>query len=107
MPHLKVANHILYYETRGHGAPLLLLHGFGEDGRTLAPLVKAWRKDWQIITPDLPGQGRSQPRPRVYSAGFYEEDARLLAGLLYALHLPAVTLAGFSDGAEVALWLAI
>src|SRR4051794_39342722 len=107
MPHIQVADQTLYYDAEGRGAPLVLLHGFGEDGRALAPLARAWCKSWRVIRLDLPGQGRARPRPRAYTVDFYEQDARIVAGFLDALRLPPVGIAGFSDGAEVALWLAI
>ena len=107
MPYIPVAGIRIYYEARGRGSPLVLLHGFGQDGRALAPLAAALGRHRRVILPDLPGQGRSGPQPRVYTADFYEEDAQYLAGFLDALRLPSVLIGGFSDGAEVALLLAL
>lgn len=49
----------LVYRSRGHGPLVVLLHGFGEDGRI-------WKNQFdlfpehQLIVPDLPGSGQSE-----------------------------------------------
>jgi pimeloyl-ACP methyl ester carboxylesterase len=55
----------MFVERRGHGTPLLLLHGFGVDHRILLPLEEIFASeaepvgDWERIYPDLPGFGRT------------------------------------------------
>ncbi|AYG03283.1 alpha/beta fold hydrolase [Gryllotalpicola protaetiae] len=51
----------MHIETRGSGAPLVLIHGFGVDHRILLPLddAIAARGGWRRIYVDLPGMGRS------------------------------------------------
>ncbi|HMA35497.1 MAG TPA: alpha/beta hydrolase [Chloroflexia bacterium] len=107
MAKVRVGETTIYYEVQGRGDPVVLLHGFTETGRTLRALSDALKRDFRVITPDMPGYGRSGPQPRDYPVDFYERDARVMAAFLDALGLPAVHLGGFSDGAEVALWLAI
>lgn len=107
MPRVQVGRDAIYYEMRGRGAPLVLLHGFGETGRALLPLGKALARRYRVITPDLPGYGRSGPQPRAYPVDFYEQDASTMAAFLDALGIGEAAIAGFSDGAEVALWWAI
>src|SRR5260370_26947202 len=61
---------------------------------------------FRVLAVDLPGSGRSEPRPRRYDAGCYEDDARALLGLLDVLGISAAHLAGFSDGGEEAVLMA-
>ncbi|SNY65124.1 alpha/beta fold hydrolase [Paractinoplanes atraurantiacus] len=57
----------MYVERRGHGTPVLLLHGFGVDHRILLPLEEVFDKEpgWERIYPDLPGFGRTPGRDDV------------------------------------------
>jgi valacyclovir hydrolase len=107
MPFVNVGATEIYYEEWGAGAPLLLLHGFSESGRDMAPLAQAFGAHYRVLTPDMPGYGQSGPQARDYTVDFYEDDARVMAGFLDALHIRQAHIAGFSDGGEVALWLAI
>ena len=61
---------------------------------------------FRVLAVDLPGSGQSEPRPRSYHAGYYEDDARAILGLLDAQGISAAHLAGFSDGGEEALLMA-
>ncbi len=62
--------------------------------------------NYRIIAVDLPGSGRSQPQPRTYTASYYEDDAASCAALLHELGTTPAHLIGFSDGGEVALFMA-
>ncbi|XVU29550.1 alpha/beta fold hydrolase [Actinoplanes sp. CA-054009] len=57
----------MYVERRGHGTPVLLLHGFGVDHRILLPLEQVFEGEpgWERIYPDLPGFGRTPGRADV------------------------------------------
>jgi pimeloyl-ACP methyl ester carboxylesterase len=107
MPYTRDGEGRLYYEVRGAGPPVVLLHGFGEDGRALGPLVRALAGHYRVLVPDLPGYGRSTPQPRTFPLDFYRQDALRLLAWLAVLGLDRVHLGGFSDGAELALWMAI
>ncbi|MGN6810759.1 MAG: alpha/beta fold hydrolase [Thermomicrobiales bacterium] len=97
----------IYYERHGDGDPVLLLPGFAQDGAELSSLRESLVAGrYEVIAADLPGSGRSGPQPRVYTATYYEDDARSLAALLQHLALEPAHLVGFSDGGEVALMLA-
>lgn len=97
----------IYYEVAGTGDPVLLLPGWGgtiEEFTTMrAALVAA---NYQVIAADLPGSGRSEPQPRVYSDSYFAEDAHAFAALLAHLGVMPAHLLGFSDGGEVALLMA-
>src|ERR1700747_644267 len=49
----------LHYLTSGHGAPLLLLHGYAETSLMWRPLMPSLAERFTIIAPDLPGIGGS------------------------------------------------
>jgi pimeloyl-ACP methyl ester carboxylesterase len=49
----------LHVRTGGHGAAIVLLHGFGDTGDMWAPLAAVLVKDHTVIIPDLRGMGLS------------------------------------------------
>src|SRR6202795_2605407 len=49
----------LHYLTSGHGAPLLLLHGYAETSLMWRPLMPSLAEQFRVIAPDLPGIGDS------------------------------------------------
>jgi pimeloyl-ACP methyl ester carboxylesterase len=50
----------VYYTVSGSGEPVLLIHGFGEDGRVWDGLRKDLEDKFTVIVPDLPGSGKSE-----------------------------------------------
>lgn len=49
----------LFYRVTGTGLPVLLVHGFGEDGLIWQRQVERLQHKYRFIVPDLPGSGRS------------------------------------------------
>src|SRR6266545_4721497 len=49
----------MHYLTSGHGAPLLLLHGYAETSLMWRPLIPSLAERFTVIAPDLPGIGDS------------------------------------------------
>jgi pimeloyl-ACP methyl ester carboxylesterase len=49
----------MFYEERGKGEPLVLLHGFGGSGAAWQRFVPQLAKEYRVILPDLRGHGRS------------------------------------------------
>ena len=49
----------LHYLTAGHGAPLILLHGYAETSRMWKPIIPMLAERFTVIAPDLPGIGDS------------------------------------------------
>jgi len=100
-----VNGHRMYYELRGAGRPLLLLHGGGSDiedsfGKQLDPFALEHR----IIAPEQVGQGHT---PDVAGPLSYTKMTDDTAELLRQLHLSNVDVVGFSDGGILALILAL
>jgi pimeloyl-ACP methyl ester carboxylesterase len=109
MAHLKVgtengSNIDLYYEDRGTGKPVVLIHGWPLSGasweRQSAALLAA---GYRVITYDRRGFGKSSQPAEGYE---YDTLAKDTDQLLEALDLQDVTLVGFSmGGGEVARYL--
>ena len=97
----------IYYEEQGSGTAVLVLPGFAQSIEEFAALREALvAAGYRVIAADLPGSGRSEPQPRVYTATYYEEDARSFAALLQHLTTEPAHLIGFSDGGMTALLMA-
>lgn len=60
MPEIEITNKKIFYKVKGAGTPVVLLHGFGEDGRIWNGIIKNLEKNYLVIVPDIPGSGRSQ-----------------------------------------------
>lgn len=94
----------LYYEDRGTGTPVVLVHGWPLNGasweRQSSALLAA---GYRVITYDRRGFGRSA---KPYEGYNYDTLARDLATLLESLDLQNVSLFGFSmGGGEVARYM--
>ncbi len=49
----------IFYRVSGHGKPVILIHGFGEDGAIWNHQETFLKKNYKLIIPDLPGSGYS------------------------------------------------
>ena len=55
-----IYNHTdIYYRVFGKGQPVVIIHGFGEDGEIWNDVVKMLEDNFLVIVPDLPGSGKS------------------------------------------------
>jgi 3-oxoadipate enol-lactonase len=104
MPLFCNEKHSLHYMVRGHGEPLLLIHGLGSSGADWAFQVAALEQRFLVIVPDLPGSGHSlPPRDNEYAIGGL---AAALWSLLDHLGVSQPNIIGFSLGGAVALEMA-
>jgi pimeloyl-ACP methyl ester carboxylesterase len=93
-----------YYEIRGEGEPLLLLHGgLGSTGM-FAPVMPALAAGRQVIAVDLHGHGRTALGSREISLVDMGAD---MAVLLRELGYAQVDVLGYSMGGGVAFQLAV
>lgn len=91
----------LYYETRGKGIPVVLLHGFPLDHTIWYPVVDLLAcSDVHVIMPDLRGHGASPAPEGVYSMNLMAEDLRLM---LDELDIQKAILVGHSMGGYISL----
>ncbi|MCP5113076.1 MAG: alpha/beta fold hydrolase, partial [bacterium] len=94
----------LYFEMRGQGEPLLLLHGGGGSGEHFNLMLPELTKHFRVITPDGRAQGRSTDSNEPLS---YRLMAADMAALLDSLDIDSAFVGGWSDGAAIAIHLAI
>ena len=94
----------LYYEVRGQGEPLLLLHGGGGSAEHFNRMLPELTKHFQVITPDSRSQGRSTDTDEPLSYRLMVED---MVGLLDSLDIESAYVGGWSDGAAIAIYMAI
>jgi pimeloyl-ACP methyl ester carboxylesterase len=60
MKQLVFQNKKIFYRTGGEGKPVMLLHGFAEDGNIWNYQIEKLREKFYVIVPDLPGSGASE-----------------------------------------------
>jgi pimeloyl-ACP methyl ester carboxylesterase len=93
----------LFYEKRGAGSPIVLLHGNGEDHHIFDKLSAKLEKDFTVYSVDSRNHGQSE-KTKDYS---YDTMAEDVYRFIEALNLGPVDLIGFSDGAIIGLILAM
>ncbi|GAA0523611.1 alpha/beta fold hydrolase [Chitinophaga japonensis] len=92
-------NAIGAYQVNGEGAPLLLIHGFPENGAIWEHQQNKLQERYRVITPDLPGSGNS---PLTYPLSI-ESMADFVHAIVLAEGIDKVVIAGHSMGGYVAL----
>jgi len=99
--HYVTANGIkIYYETYGHGHPLLLLHGNSVSISSFDKQIPELAKHYQVIAVDTRGHGRSGEDGKLYTYDLFAQD---MNALLDSLHLDSVDILGWSDGGNTGL----
>jgi 3-oxoadipate enol-lactonase len=93
----------IHYLERGHGEPLLLIHGLGSSGADWAFQVAVLEQKFRVIVPDLPGSGHSLPPKKGYAI---EDFGIALWKLMDHLGIARPNIVGFSLGGAVALEMA-
>jgi len=102
---LSIASGVAFWDHApdgARGAPLLLVHGAGGTHQTW-PAALREMPGRRVLSVDLPGHGVAPPPGETTIAGY----ATCLLGMLDALGIPRVVVAGHSMGGAIALTLAI
>ena len=60
MKHIIFRNKKIFYRIEGEGEPVILLHGFAEDGNIWKYQLEKLRENFRVIIPDIPGSGKSE-----------------------------------------------
>ena len=93
----------MYYETRGEGEPLVLLHGGGGIGANWDLIFKEPPKGYRLIVPDLRGHGRSTNPSLVFT---FQQAALDVYAILDLLGIERCKAIGMSLGAKTLLHMA-
>jgi pimeloyl-ACP methyl ester carboxylesterase len=94
----------MYYEVRGKGSALVLLHGGAGNGGQFSQQVPAFQSRFRVIVPDLCAQGRTTDRAAPLT---YHDMAEDVIALMDQLGVGRFDVMGWSDGGVVGLDLAI
>jgi pimeloyl-ACP methyl ester carboxylesterase len=103
MSYADVDDLALWYDERGSGDPLILLHGGIGGSEIFDPILDTLGAGRRLITVDLPGHGHTASPGKLR----YEDMADQIAGLIRHLGLDQADLMGLSLGGGVALRTAI
>ncbi|GGU43932.1 alpha/beta fold hydrolase [Lentzea flava] len=95
----------VHYKRAGQGPTVVLLHGSGSSLEGFERVAALLSASYDVIRPDLPGFGRTGPRPdRDYRVRTY---ARTIARFTAALQVPHFVVVGNSLGGNIAWNLAL
>lgn len=89
----------IYYRITGSGAPVVLVHGFGEDHHVWDEIVQYLKKDFLIITLDLPGSENSE----LLNETSMETMAEAINQICMAENFDAFKIIGHSMGGYITL----
>lgn len=90
---------ISYLDT-GKGKPVVLVHGFGEDGRVWDNQVNHLKDKYRLFIPDLPGSGNSQEPTGPW---LMEDYAEMIKLLLEKEEISQCTVIGHSMGGYITM----
>jgi pimeloyl-ACP methyl ester carboxylesterase len=93
----------MYYEVRGEGEPLVLLHGGGGVGANWGLIFKETPAGFQLIVPDMRGHGRSTNPSKEFT---FRQLALDVFALLDHLGVERFKAVGMSMGAKTLLHMA-
>ena len=101
--YIQLESQVINYEHTGEGAPLILLHGNGEDHHIFDELVAAIFDRYEIYALDTRGHGESATPAEYHYTDMADDVANFIE--YYDIKKPAIL--GFSDGGIIALLTAI
>lgn len=97
----------LYYETRGRGDAVVLIHGFTLDTRMWDDQFEALSKSYEVIRFDQRGHGKSSGARGADGGAMAFSQSEDVLGLLDALKIDKAHVVGLSMGGYVAYELAL
>jgi pimeloyl-ACP methyl ester carboxylesterase len=93
-----------YYEIYGQGAPLVLIHGNGGNISYMKPQIDFFARKYKVIVMDCRGRGKSELGKDSLT---YMQITKDITVILDYLQLDSTYVVGRSDGAIIALLMAI
>lgn len=96
----------MFYEERGSGEPLILIHGTGCDHQIWELQLEAWSQHYRVLAIDARGAGQSTipPDPETYTVEVMADD---IAAFIDALNLGRCHISGHSLGGFIAMQMGI
>ena len=98
---LSYQNKKTFYRSIGKGKPVMLVHGFGEDGNVWNRQVEYLQDKCYLIVPDLPGSGQSEMIDDMSMEGL----AEVLHSIIHEEQIDKWTVIGHSMGGYITLAL--
>jgi len=98
---LSYQNKKIFYRSIGKGKPVMLVHGFGEDGNVWNRQVEYLQDKCYLIVPDLPGSGQSEMIDDMSMEGL----AEVLHSIIHEEQIDKWTVIGHSMGGYITLAL--
>lgn len=92
----------IFYRTTGTGKPIVLLHGFAEDGDVWKNQIEFLKDHFYLIIPDLPGSGKSAMIDDMSIEGMME----VIKAIIDNEKVKNICLTGHSMGGYISLALA-
>jgi len=93
----------IYYEVKGNGKPVVLVHGFvvnGESWKKSALYNDLLNRGYKVITMDLRGNGKSD-KPHDPASYANDAEAKDIMGLLTMLGIKQYDVVGYSRGSII------
>jgi len=101
---LSIRGSRIFYQTAGHGEPLLLLHGGFGTVEDFASQIPELAKDFRVVAFERPGHGHSADTKDPFH---FDTMAEQTIDFIETLGLGPTNLMGWSDGAAIALLVSI
>ena len=96
---IQITGKKIYYRIIGEGNPVMLVHGFGEDGTVWKNQVEFLKDKFRIIIPDLPGSGKSE----LIENSSIEDMAEVLHQIIHEEDIDHCVMIGHSMGGYITL----
>lgn len=96
----------VYYEEKGNGTPLLLLHGNTASSKMFDSVVELYASNFKLLLIDFLGHGKSD-RLDKFQDDFWYDEAMQAVELILQNNYKKVNIIGSSGGALVALNIAL
>lgn len=103
MPFVEYNHRKIFYQAEGKGKPVLLLHGFAENGNIWNEQIKSLQDKYFLIIPDLPGSGNSQSLEGKVSLEDYADIIKLIYDEVISKNSQQFCMIGHSMGGYITL----
>lgn len=94
----------LYYQEKGSGEPLIMLHGNGEHGGYFKHQIACFSGRYRVMTIDTRGHGQSPRGEKPFTIRQFAED---LHDFMDEHQIEQAHILGFSDGGNIAMTFAL